>query len=199
MATENPPDMVSGDPASTPEGTPVTATPGLYYTPTSSAGRLAFRGACPFGGYPCYYPLSDHADDVPKFLGGIISVVVIVALLIYARAKSGPRHQLPTVNPRAGYGTVRDSQRREAPPPYEPPAGTGDRAVVDGGGRDPTRRAVGERPPSNGTTLVADDVSNHDPRDIPATPDNYPIPDIPPTPELPLVYIRGTVPQACLR
>ncbi|RYP48124.1 hypothetical protein DL768_005921 [Monosporascus sp. mg162] len=196
MATENPPDMVSGDRASTPEATAVTAAPSLYYMPPSSAGRLAFRGTCPFGDYPCYYPLSDHAEDLPKFLGGIISVVVIVALLIYASVKSGPRHLLPTMNPRAG--TVRDSQRREAPPPYEPPAGIGDRAVVDGGGRDPTRAAVGDRPPSYGTTLVADDVSNHDPRDVPPTPDNSPILDVPPTPEPPHVYIRDTVPQTCL-
>ncbi|RYP55652.1 hypothetical protein DL769_010078 [Monosporascus sp. CRB-8-3] len=196
MATENPPDIFLGDPASTPEATAVTATPGIYYT---SAGRLAFRGPCPFGDYPCYYPLSGHAEDLPKFLGGIISVVVIVALLIYAGVKSGPRHQLPTMNPRADYDTVRDIQRREAPPPYEPPAGIGDRAVVDGGGRDPTGAAVGDRPPSYGTTLIADDVSNHDPPDIPPTPDNSPILDIPPSPEPPRVYIRDTVPQACLR
>ncbi|RYP11103.1 hypothetical protein DL764_000261 [Monosporascus ibericus] len=190
MATENPPDMVSGDPASTPEATAVAANPGLYYTPPSSAGRLGHRRTCPFGDYPCYYPLSDHAEDLPKFLGGMISVVAIVALLIYATVKSGPRHRLSTMSPWGG--TVRDIRRREVLPPYEPPAGVGGRAVADGGGRDPTRAAVGGRPPSYGTTLVADDVSNYDPRDIPPTPDNSPVLDLPPTPEPP-VYIFATL------
>ncbi|RYP15523.1 hypothetical protein DL765_005642 [Monosporascus sp. GIB2] len=199
MAPENPPGIVSGDPASTLEATAVTATTGLYRTPPSSAGRLAFRGTCPFGDNLCYYPLSDHAEDLPKFLGGIISVVVIAALLIYASVKRRPGHRLPTMNPRGGTDTGRDIQRRAVPPPYEQPVGIGDRVVVDGGGRDPTGTAVGDRPPSYGTTLIADDVSSHDPRDIPPTPDNSPVLGTPPTPRPPLVYIRDTIPQACLR
>ncbi|RYO94758.1 hypothetical protein DL766_000021 [Monosporascus sp. MC13-8B] len=190
MATENLPDIVSSDPAST----AVTAATGLYHTPPSSAGRVAFRGTCPFGDYLCYYPLSDHAEDLPKFLGGIISVVVIVALLIYASVKRRPGRRLPTMNPREGADTGRDIQRRAAaPPPYESPAGIGDRVVVDGCGRDPTDIAVGDRPPSYGTTLIADDVSSHDPRDIHRTPDNSPVLGNPPRLLGPHMFIFATL------